>query len=581
MTGALLAFALLLPAARPAAASSTSTFVSALAGPITNLDPAAIYDNRSLTTALSVYEPLIIFSTDPDKEPFAPYIASAVPTRENGLLSRDERVYTFPIRPGMLFHGGSTVTADDVRYSLLRWMLSDFTGGTSAMLLEPILGVPSTRDRKGRLQVDFKKAAAAVAVEGDNVVVRLQRPDSSFLAILASWPLVVPKAWAAAKGEWDGSEAGWLRYNGRLPDQSRIRFVANGTGPFRLAEPTSKELVTLVRFDAYWRRKPAALERVILREVDSEMTRLSMLEAGDADYAELSRSSLRDAAEAPGVRVEDGLPLWSVGQAIFFNFRAAAAGNPSLRSGRLDGKGVPPDFFSDPHVRLGFARAFDYEAYLSQALRGHGERAAGPIPFALFSRKPPQPAYSHDPALAAEHLKAAWHGRLWKRGFQAEIGYDEANPEALAAAEILAASLKAIKPEFQLNPKPLRKEALFKALRQHTLPIFVGGFEADYPDPHSFAFNLLHSAGFYPMAQSFSDKAMDSVVERARRDGKHREELYRRLMDLYAAKLPQIYLYYPVGFRALRSNVSENTNDNWLGSFTLHNAIYYRRVRKD
>ncbi|MDD5628308.1 MAG: ABC transporter substrate-binding protein, partial [Elusimicrobia bacterium] len=379
MKTALLAFALLLPAARPAAASSTATFVSVLAGPITNLDPAAIYDNRSLTTALSDYEPLIIFSTDPAQEPFAPYIAGAVPTKENGLLSRDERVYTFPIRPGVLFHDGSTVTAADVRYSLLRWMLSDFTGGTSFMLLEPILGVPSTRDRKGRLRVDFKKAAAAVSVAGDSVVVRLRKPDASFLAVLASWPLVVSQAWAAAQGEWDGNEAGWMRYSGRLPEQSRIRFVADGTGPFRLAGPAAKDLVSLERFDPYWRKKPAALERVILRAIDCEMTRLSMLEAGDADYAELSRSSLRDAAEAPGVRVEDGLPLWSVGQALFFNFRAAADDNPSLGSGRLDGKGVPPDFFSDLRVRRGFALAFDYEAYFSQALRRHGERAAGPI----------------------------------------------------------------------------------------------------------------------------------------------------------------------------------------------------------
>ena len=52
MTELLLA-ALLLPAARPAAAASTDTFVSAAAGPISNLDPAAMYETRSLAAALS------------------------------------------------------------------------------------------------------------------------------------------------------------------------------------------------------------------------------------------------------------------------------------------------------------------------------------------------------------------------------------------------------------------------------------------------------------------------------------------------------------------------------------------------
>jgi hypothetical protein len=53
------------------------------------------------------------------------------------------------------------------------------------------------------------------------------------------------------------------------------------------------------------------------------------------------------------------------------------------------------------------------------------------------------------------------------------------------------------------------------------------------------------------------------------------------LTSLYAADLPQIYLYYPVGFRAMRRNVSEASPDMWLGPFTLHNALYFRCVRKD
>jgi peptide/nickel transport system substrate-binding protein len=581
MKSALLAFALLLPGAQPAAAASTGTFVSVAAGPVSNLDPAAMYETRSLAAALNIYEPLIVFSSHPAPAPFAPFLASAVPTRENGLLSKDLRVYTFPIREDVRFHDGSPLTAEDVRYSLLRFMLSDFVGGPSAMLLDPVLGVPSTRDRKGRLRVDFKKAAAAVSVDRGRVVVRLQKPDAAFLAVLASWPMVMSKAWAVAAGEWDGSEAGWLRTNGRLPEQSRIRFAADGTGPFRVAGGAAKEQVILERFAGYWRGQPAELQRVVLREVDSEMLRLSMLEAGDADFAELSRSSLRDAAEAAGVRVEDGLPAWSVGQVVFFDFHAAAQDNACLRSGRLDGRGIPPDFFSDAHVRRGFAQAFDYEAFLAQALRGQGERAAGPIPFARFGWQSPAPAYGHDRARATQELKAAWRGRLWKRGFQAEIGFDSADPEAQTAAEILASELKAIRPDFLLLPKPLRRSVLLRDIREHRLPIFVSGFEPDYPDPHSYAFNLLHSAGFYPQAQGFARRDMDSLVEKARASRDHREALYRTLMRLYCAELPQIYLYYPVGFRALRSNVREVSPDIWLGPFTLHNALYFRRIRKD
>ena len=40
---------------------------------------------------------------------------------------------------------GREVTPEDVRYSLMRFMITDRAGGPSALLLEPIAGVPSTR----------------------------------------------------------------------------------------------------------------------------------------------------------------------------------------------------------------------------------------------------------------------------------------------------------------------------------------------------------------------------------------------------------------------------------------------------
>ena len=581
MNSALLCAALLGLWAGPAAASSTDTFVSVDAGPVLNLDPAALYDIRSLSVALNIYEPLIVFSTDTKAVPFRAFLAETVPSRANGLVSQDGRVYTFPIRKGVAFHDGSELTAEDVRYSLLRFLLSDFVGGPSPMLLQPILGVPSTRDRKGRLRVNYQEAAAAVTAEGDKVVIRLKTPDSSLLDILASWPMVVSKAWAASQGEWDGTEATWRHFNGRAPEQSRLRFAADGTGPFRLSAGTqTPELVTLERHEHYW-RKPANLKRLVFHAVSSEMLRLSMLETGDADSAGLSRASLRDAQDMPGVRVEDGLPDWSVGQAVFFNFRAASAGNDCLRSGRLDGKGIPADFFRDRHVRQGFAYAFNYPVFLSQALRGKGERAAGPIPFAKFSWKAPEPAYGYDRAKAASAFKKAWRGRLWRKGFQTEIGYDAADPGALAVADILAAELKAINPKFTLLPKPLRRTSLLKALQRRTLPIFVGGFEPDFPDPHSYAFNLLHSAGHFPQAQGFARKGIDALVEKARTSTEaEREALYQRLQELYVRELPQLYLYRPVGFRALRRTVSERAAAIWEGPFTLHNTPYFYRIRK-
>lgn len=103
-----------------------------------------------------------------------------MPSAENGLISKDGLTYTFPIRKGVRFHHGEELTPEDVRYSLLRFLLSDVAGGPSSLLLEPILGVSSTRDEKGKIAVSYKEATQAVRVDGDNIVITLKRPFAPF-----------------------------------------------------------------------------------------------------------------------------------------------------------------------------------------------------------------------------------------------------------------------------------------------------------------------------------------------------------------------------------------------------------------
>ena len=43
---------------------------------------------------------------------------------------------------GVRFHDGSPMTAEDVRYSILRFLLQDRPSGPSSMLLEPLLVAP-------------------------------------------------------------------------------------------------------------------------------------------------------------------------------------------------------------------------------------------------------------------------------------------------------------------------------------------------------------------------------------------------------------------------------------------------------
>jgi peptide/nickel transport system substrate-binding protein len=381
-----------------------------------SLDPAYAYDTTSDGIIWpGIYETLITYDGSVLSR-YVPRLATDVPSLANGLISKDGLTYTFPIRQGVHFHDGSVMTPADVRYSMLRFMLQDRDGGPSWLLLTPLLGTDSTRDSKGAIAVKYDDAAKAVTVDGQNVVFHLKRPYAAFLSILAAWSFVLPQKWAAAHGDWDGGAATWTKYN-NPKQQDRYAFShTDGTGPFSLQtwDPQAKELI-LVRNDHYW-RAPAPLARVVIRTVTEFAARRLALQRGDADVIAVDRPDQTQVAGLPGVTVEDGFPTLLL-QAFHFNQKIDATGNPDVGSGKLDGNGIPPDFFSDVHVRRAFSYAFDYNTFIRDAYRGKALQPNGPIIEGLLGNDPMLPKYTFDTQKAAAEFRAAWGGKLWDTGF--------------------------------------------------------------------------------------------------------------------------------------------------------------------
>ncbi|MBI4349058.1 MAG: ABC transporter substrate-binding protein, partial [Elusimicrobia bacterium] len=318
------------------AVRNPGTFFFAAIGEVVSLDPVQPYDAMSQGLIFNVYDTLLAFEGETNDK-IVPRIATKVPTVANGLVSKDGRTYTFPIRKGVKFHDGRALTPEDVRYSILRFMLTDPAGGPAWLLLEPILGLQSTRDDKGQHVARFEDAEQAVRVEGDNVVIRLKDPFGPFLSILARWSYVMSQEWAIANGEWDGKAESWKRYNDPPREKSYFFGHMNGTGPFELERwdrPGKK--VVLKRAAGYW-GKPAQLTRVVAATVPEFSTRKLMLQVGDADLIEVPRSFVPQLENLPGVRVADRLPRLQADPALFFTFAINPVANPDIGSGKLDG----------------------------------------------------------------------------------------------------------------------------------------------------------------------------------------------------------------------------------------------------
>src|SRR2546430_6632711 len=196
--------------AQDQAVKTPDTLIVQSFGDPKSLDPAWEYDTTSSAIGTgNIYEALV-FLSGARRDLWEPMLATAVPSVANGGVSSDGKTYTFKIRQGVKFTDGNPLTAEDVKYSLMRIMLMDRDGGPSGLLLGPILGFdnPNTRDDKGNLIPDvWDRANRAIQVKGDSVAITLKEPYAPFLSILATWSVVHSKKFVVANGGWNGSKA--------------------------------------------------------------------------------------------------------------------------------------------------------------------------------------------------------------------------------------------------------------------------------------------------------------------------------------------------------------------------------------
>lgn len=158
------------------------------------------------------------------------------------------------IRPDTRFWDGSTVTAEDVAFSLRR-------AADPAKIASYLFA-----------NVDSIKATAA-----DKVTVTFTQPDEMFTSELANM-VVLKKAFAEKAGSKLGSPVGGLMCS----------------GPFKLDKWTSGDSITMSRNDAYWNRERRPFAKSVRFTFVTDATSLAQsLNAGEIDGAyELSASSV-------------------------------------------------------------------------------------------------------------------------------------------------------------------------------------------------------------------------------------------------------------------------------------------------
>lgn len=449
-----------------AAAKDPTTWVEVtLPGGAETLDPAFDYETAGGAILMQVYDTLVWYNKEKANE-FVPQLATEVPTLENGGISADGKTYTFKIRQGVKFHDGTDMTVEDVAYTFQRNLLQGGTASPQWLFTEPILGVgtydiaevvdPSGAlddDRAGvaaadpaKLKAACEKVTSAIIADpaAGTVTFNLAQSWAPFVSTFTgSWGSIQSAAWVKANGGWDGSCDTWQKFYGVAAEdlnKTALGTGAMGTGPYVLTKNTPDEEVVMTANENYWRTEPvweggpsgvASLKTVIIKNVAEFNTRLAMGQAGEADQVVVGSQAdwpLMDAitGEECGLGYVDCKPFGdgtgpfrlirtagiSSRTDAYFSFKVnTEGGNNFIGSGTLDGNGIPPNFFSDAHIRKAFSYCFNYDAYLKDVLLGEGTRSRSVIFPGMVGYDENAPSYNYD----VEKCKAEFDLSKWKQ----------------------------------------------------------------------------------------------------------------------------------------------------------------------
>ncbi|MEM0908755.1 MAG: ABC transporter substrate-binding protein [Pseudomonadota bacterium] len=418
-----------------------STLKFAFQGELKSLDPYTLNETFTLSSLGNVYEGLTRRDGD----------LQIIP----GLAERwevvDPNTWRFYLRPGVKFHNGNDLTAEDVVFSADRVR-------------------SEASDLKARIPAD----AQFSAVDDLTVEVKLTTPNPILHYEWDTWG-IMDKEWTVendAVGVTSASDEG----------QNYASLNANGTGPFKVASHEIGVKTIYEENKDWWNtaNKNFNISTVEFTPIGQDATRVAALLSGELDMvypipvqdiARVNANAGTEALTGPELRT------------IFLGF-------DQMRDELLysDIKGKNP--FKDQRVRQAVYQAIDIEAIKQKIMRNLATPAALMISPALFSRSDEFSRRDYDPDAAKKLMEEAGYGD----GFTVSMDCPNdryVNDEQICQA--VAAMLARIGITVDLNAQP--KSQYFAKVLQS------GGFDTSFYllgwTPGSFdSWNILYNLNY-------------------------------------------------------------------------------------
>ena len=334
-----LTLAALVAAPLGAAAQGKDTITVALPSHAPTLDPHMHFERVGILVNINMFDSLLHRTAKLEFEPSLALSWKAL----------NDTTWEFKLRKGVKFHDGSTMTAEDVKYSFDR-------------VLEP------GKEKKKSPQYGNVRAIKEVKiVDADTVHLVTDKPFPLLLERVVFFPIVPKKHIEKVGEEAFGSTA------------------AVGTGPWKLVEWKRDQYIRLEAFDGHWRGKPA-FKYVVFRAIPEVATAVAELKTGGVDIIRnVNADLLPDLKSHPQTTIST---------------------TPILRVHyiSLDMRSAP---FDKKAARQAANYAIDKQAMLTKMMAGLGRQVPTVVQPAAFGFDASVQPYPFDPKKAKELLAQA------------------------------------------------------------------------------------------------------------------------------------------------------------------------------
>lgn len=453
----------------------------------TTLDPAVAAESSSMSYIVQIFSGLVRLD---DNLQIAPDIA------QTWDQSADGTTYTFHLRHDAEFQDGKPVTASDFKYSWERALNPATQSSTAGTYLNDIVGAADMSSGKAT------ELSGVKVLDDSTLQVSITARVPYFLDKMA-----FPTAFVVEQSNVESGSNWWQH--------------PNGTGPFKLKQWQSGQLLVLERNNNYYGNK-AKLNQVVFQLNSGDP--IQLYQQGKIDVSAVSADYIGLATD-PSNPVSKELAVFPELSLYYIGFNCS----------------TPP--FDDANVRQAFSLAVDKSRIISLATDNLVAIANGILPPGMPGYNANLQGLQFDPQKARELIAASKYGDVSKLP-----------PIVLTTSGwggAISGVLGGVIEEWRLNlgvevtVRQLEPDNYPYVINQEKNELFDQGWIADYPDPQDFLDVLLHSGSSYNTG-GYANSQFDSLLVQAstEQDSNTRLGMYQNAEQIAVQDAAILPLYF-------------------------------------